>query len=244
MTEKTSLYASIVLPVPLNTPFTYAVPQELSLSVEVGRRALVPFGKRILTGFIINILTDPGGIPLSKLKPILNILDDEQVFDTHMLTLARWVAEYYFASLGEVLKTAMPYGTMIKSRIRVHLVKPAKVSDKTLTSRQREVLEQIRKKDHTLLRNFERSSKEPVLSIIYNLEKKGFIRIEREVNVPSVRPKTTRYIKPAASPPETSYRWTLCSEQKNARTRVLGAVLRLHMGFSKLSWRSFARSDA
>ncbi|GAJ04167.1 unnamed protein product, partial [marine sediment metagenome] len=118
MIESSPLYASIALPIPINTPFTYSVPSKLSESVEVGRRALVPFGKRLLTGFIIGILSHPGDIPLSKLKPIVDIIDDEPMFDHHMLELAEWVADYYLSSVGEVLKTAMPFGTMIKSRIR------------------------------------------------------------------------------------------------------------------------------
>ena len=121
--KRTSCFASIALPIPVNTSFTYLIPSELTVFAEVGRRALVPFGKRILTGFIIGISDNPGDVTVSKIKPIQNIIDDEPVFDNHMLKLSGWVADYYLSSLGEVLKTAMPYGTMIKSRTRIHLQK-------------------------------------------------------------------------------------------------------------------------
>ena len=94
MTDSISLYASIALPVPINTSFTYSVPSEFSGSLEVGRRALVPFGKRILTGFIIGIPDNPGDVPPSKLKHIVDIIDDEPVFNSHILQLAEWVADY------------------------------------------------------------------------------------------------------------------------------------------------------
>ena len=66
-------YASLALPLPINTPFLYSIPSGLTKSAEFGRRAVVPFGKRILTGFIIDILDTHGDIPASKLKPNLQL---------------------------------------------------------------------------------------------------------------------------------------------------------------------------
>ncbi len=39
------------------------------------------------------------------------VADAEPVFNKSMLDLAKWVADYYMASLGEVLKATMPYST-------------------------------------------------------------------------------------------------------------------------------------
>ncbi|HDY88291.1 MAG TPA: primosomal protein N' [bacterium] len=194
--KRTSRFASIALPLPVNTAFTYLIPSELTVFAEVGRRALVPFGKRILTGFIIGISDNPGNVAVSKIKPIQEILDDELVFDNHMLKLSGWVADYYLSSLGEVLKTAMPHGTMIKSRIRVHLKKNNVDSVLSLTSKQKKVLEILKKDGHILLKKLERSLKESVLSTVRSLEKKGIIYLEREINTPAVKPKTERYVKP------------------------------------------------
>lgn len=49
-------------PLPLNTPFTYRVPPELTSFAETGRRALVPFGPRLLTGFILGVSENPGDL--------------------------------------------------------------------------------------------------------------------------------------------------------------------------------------
>ncbi len=141
------IYTSIALPLPINTPFTYLIPSEYINSAEIGRRALVPFGKRVLTGFIIDIKDDPGDVPPAKLKSIIDVIDDEPVFDSHMLELATWVADYYLSSVGEVLKTAMPHGTMIKSRVRVHAIESAEETAVPLSQHQKEVLETICKKN-------------------------------------------------------------------------------------------------
>ena len=55
-------YASIALPLPLLKLFTYSVPSDMAQSAEVGRRALVPFGARLLTGFIVDLPDSPGDV--------------------------------------------------------------------------------------------------------------------------------------------------------------------------------------
>jgi len=197
------MYTSIALPLPINTPFIYLIPAEFNNSAEIGRRAVVPFGRRVLTGFLIDITDNPGDVPPAKLKSIIDVIDDEPVFDSHMLELAAWVADYYLSSVGDVLKTAMPHGTMIKSRVRVHAALSAEKTDVSISKQQQEVLETICKKGNILLRKLERSTDYKVAGIVHSLEKKGFIRLEREINAPSVRPKTERYVIPSTNPPET-----------------------------------------
>ena len=193
-------YVSIILPVPVTgSAFTYIVPPELEGTAGFGRRALAPFGKRVLTGFIVDITDSPGDIPASKLKPIMDIVDDEPVFDSHMLELANWTAEYYIASTGEVLKAAMPYGTMMKSRLRVHLL-PFDDPD-SLTDRQREILDIVREHDGAAIRTLERASGGQLTEILRALERRGAVRIEREITNPAVSPKTERHVFPLPDPP-------------------------------------------
>ena len=145
-------YALLALPIPVNTIFTYSIPSEFSVSAESGRRALVPFGKRLLTGFIVGISDNPGDVPVSKIKPIHDIIDDEPVFDNHMLEFSTWISSYYLCSLGDVLKTAMPHGTMVKSRIRIHLSETAADSEVSLNDHQKEILDTVTQHGSILLR--------------------------------------------------------------------------------------------
>ncbi|MDP2982942.1 MAG: primosomal protein N' [Candidatus Latescibacter sp.] len=207
-----AIYVSIALPVPLNRTFTYSVPPELAPFAETGRRALVPFGKRILTGFIVGTAEHPGGLSPEKIKPLLDIPDSEPVFDSHMLELASWVADYYISSLGEVLKTAMPFGTMVKSRVRVHIVdfdrlsrqsslrqaqsKSTELAEVPLPKAQREMLEKLSESGPVLLRKLQREYGEQAGSVVRALEKKGLVRLEREMTVPAAGPKTERHLKP------------------------------------------------
>ncbi len=110
-----SKFAEIVFPLPFEKSFHYKIPDELTDFAKIGVRAVAPFGKRILTGFIINI-TDKIDIELKNIKSIEDILDSKPIFDENLFKFSKWIAEYYFASLGEVLKAAVPYGSDVESK--------------------------------------------------------------------------------------------------------------------------------
>jgi primosomal protein N' (replication factor Y) (superfamily II helicase) len=67
----------IALPVPLDRIFTYLVPPELAGAVELGRRVLVPFGRKKLSGVIVGFPTSP---PAHSLRPLLDVLDSRPTF--------------------------------------------------------------------------------------------------------------------------------------------------------------------
>ena len=50
-----TLYAEIILSLPLDQSFSYVVPEFYQSEVKIGSRVLVPFGQRLITGFIINL---------------------------------------------------------------------------------------------------------------------------------------------------------------------------------------------
>jgi len=109
-----TVYAELGIPVPLRRTFHYRVPDTLTATLEPGMRVLVPFGGRKTVGYVLDASSVlPDGV---KTKAILRILDDVQpTFSTPMLAFLRWMADYYGAPVGEVLKSAHPAGTNIRS---------------------------------------------------------------------------------------------------------------------------------
>ena len=101
-------YAEVALPVPRSATFTYRIPEPLGERTKVGVRAVVPFGRRRLTGVVVG-LAETCEIDAEILE-IAEVRDERPVFDARMLQLCRWVAEYYLCSWGEALKTALPAG--------------------------------------------------------------------------------------------------------------------------------------
>jgi primosomal protein N' (replication factor Y) len=98
-------YVDIALPLPLD-PLTYEIPTGLRGRIQPGVRALVTVGRRRLTGVVIEAhdRVKPG----IALRPLDEILDREPVLTPELLDLARFTAGYYFASLGEALRSFLP----------------------------------------------------------------------------------------------------------------------------------------
>ena len=103
-------FCDIALPVPLDTVFTYRVPGGNGLLSEgalpvIGGRVLVPFREQRLSGVVVALHDRE---PSVKTKPLLQVLDSAPVLDQGLMRLARWIAEYYLAPLGEVFRTMLP----------------------------------------------------------------------------------------------------------------------------------------
>ncbi len=106
-------YASVTVNLPVHGTFTYEIPTALHSAIAVGMRVLVPFGKRVITAFVIEY---PSSVPKGvSPKKILRIPDREPMLIRELLELAGWISHYYFAPLGEVINAAMPKGIDSKS---------------------------------------------------------------------------------------------------------------------------------
>ncbi len=104
-----SFYCDVALPVPLDQLFTYAVGEP---PPSIGVRVLVPFAGQRLMGVVIRVHeTAPANV---EVKPIQTVMDPEPLLTAEMLRLASWVAEYYCAPLGEVLRGMLPLSAEVK----------------------------------------------------------------------------------------------------------------------------------
>jgi primosomal protein N' (replication factor Y) len=106
------LYCDVSLPVPLDQPFTYSLPDTLRHRVKPGCRVLVPFGSRKLTGVVLRCHDDPPGVAT---REAMRLIDAEPVLDAELLALGKWIAGYYCAPLGEVLRGMLPLASEIRS---------------------------------------------------------------------------------------------------------------------------------
>ncbi len=104
----------VAIPVRIDQTFSYRVPERLAGEVAVGKRVLVPFGRRKVTGYVLGA----GDATTAELKDIIEVLDAEPLVTPAELAFLRWVASYYLFPLGEVLKTALPAGINLTSRQR------------------------------------------------------------------------------------------------------------------------------
>jgi primosomal protein N' (replication factor Y) len=101
-------FCDVALPVPLDMAFTYRLAEQ---QPAVGARVLVPFRNERLSG-VVTALHDRE--PSMQAKTVLQVLDTEAVLDPTLMKLARWIAQYYLAPLGEVFRTMLPLSAEIR----------------------------------------------------------------------------------------------------------------------------------
>src|SRR5579863_7910901 len=97
-------YCEVALPVPLDRTFTYALRDEDE--VARGVRVIAPFRNEKLIGVIT--ATNVAAPTEFEAKYLEAVLDDEPLLGEHLLALAEWIAGYYLAPLGEVLRGMLP----------------------------------------------------------------------------------------------------------------------------------------
>jgi len=120
------MLAAVAVPGPVRRLFSYTVPAALVPRCVPGVRVLVPFGRRRVTAYVVALSdvpppgTSPAGAAPIALKPIDEVLDDAPSLDAGLLELTRWAAEYYAASWGDVIRTALP-GLQAPVRLEVTL---------------------------------------------------------------------------------------------------------------------------
>jgi len=113
-----TLYAEVIVPLPLEKTFYYIVPESFKEKIKIGSRVLVSFRHRLLTGFIVKLHWKN---PADKyqLKEIKELLDDKPVFTSPFLTYTRKLAAYFYSSWGSLLQASIPPSLTAKSRKRV-----------------------------------------------------------------------------------------------------------------------------
>src|ERR1017187_10404634 len=93
-------FCDVALPGPLDRAFTYAVN---GVVPAVGLPVMVPFGGQPLMGVVARVHDErpTDGI---EIKPVQPVLDEAPLLPDELMRLAGWIAQYYVAPLGEVLR--------------------------------------------------------------------------------------------------------------------------------------------
>ena len=100
----------VALPVPLDQTFTYATNGQ---TPAVGARVLVPFSGQRLMGVVLRTHNDEPTVTFA-IKPIQQVLDDAALLPPELIRLAEWIAQYYVAPLGEVLRGMLPLSAEVR----------------------------------------------------------------------------------------------------------------------------------
>ncbi len=191
-------YAEISLPIAIDKSFTYTVPEALDAATVVGVRATVPFGRKYLTGLVVG---RPAVTQLTSLKQISDILDGEPVVSGELLRLCEWIAEYYVAPLGEVLKAALPHGLsssskrLVRPRLQENEAAAVIARLRASAPKRAEVLSSL--SGHSSMFSTELQKKtggKSINAILNELERSGYVETEEIIPHPKGKPKLKEFV--------------------------------------------------
>ena len=192
-------YAHVAVPIPGEEYYTYKVPERLKDGAALGKRVLVPFRNRRLIGFIVGFGDTP---PEFKLRDILDVLDEEPLFNKQRLEFLKWIADYYITSLGIVLKAAHPggLGISVRRQIRITEEGASALAEDRFTDHERLVLNTIENSgeitSQKLLGLIQNTSNE----LLNSLKRRGLITFDYELRSdPKVKTRKIIVAKAGAS---------------------------------------------
>ncbi|MEN8192301.1 MAG: primosomal protein N' [Bacteroidota bacterium] len=192
------MFAQVVFPLPFRNSFTYSVSKEHLELIQVGVRVVVPFGKRTLTGFVIN-LSDTTEVK-EKIKPIRDVLDDTPIFNDESLNFYKWISDYYICSLGEALRNSVPYGLEVESKRKIvsdldHCFELLN-KEKNKKSTRAKILDILSSKEIIKISQLQKIvKKKSIYSILKTLEKTGAITLLTEIEDAKVGIKKLKFVK-------------------------------------------------
>jgi primosomal protein N' (replication factor Y) (superfamily II helicase) len=223
------IYCDVSLPVPLDQSFTYQLPETLRHRVRPGCRVLVPFGSRKLTGIVLKLHDEA---PLGTVKEVFRLIDEEPVLEVELISLGRWIAQYYCAPLGEVLRGMTPLTGEIRKTKLYSLTDSGRDAARQLlfgAVEEDPTLQVLRLLESRPLSATYLQKKLPkAANVIRSLEKKGFVQIEDlEAQRDPLRASATRLRASFLASAPVGVKLT-------KRERELHAFLELHPGTHNL----------
>ena len=201
----------VAIPVPVYRLFDYLAPADLDLkAIKPGVRLEVPFGKSKKIAYLLEI-TQQSDIDVTKLKPIIRVLDQQSLLSSKDLRLLQWASDYYQHPLGEVISTAFPtalrQGKPAELKVEKHycLTELGKAIDSTdlkRTPKQKNLIDKFRVSEQPSLSETElaewNSHWRPSLNLLITKQ----LLMPCEVNTPYVASKTVLRNQPLICNPQ------------------------------------------
>lgn len=197
MSERITLFAEVLLPLPLPKLYTYRVPFEWNEWIKPGLRVAVPFGvKKVYSGIVWTITEEP---PEGyQANYILEILDEQALLKKGQMQFWEWIARYYMSPLGEVMQVALPAGYRVQSQTKISLHPEFQADeDLQLDEKENQILSMLLQEGAQKVEDIQKLlDQKSVMKLIKSLYIKGVITMEEELKQ-NYKPKWLEMVAPA-----------------------------------------------
>lgn len=186
-------FVDVILPLPLHSSFTYALPEEMAGDVQIGCRVVVPFGrKKYYTAIVQSIHhSAPTGY---EVKEVSALLDAHPILLPEQFKFWEWLADYYLCTQGDVYKAALPSGLKLESETMVEY-NPDFESDVQLPEKEQKILDLLSAEPEQCVTKLEKESGiKNILSVVKSLLDKEAIFVKEELKR-TYKPKTETRVR-------------------------------------------------
>lgn len=188
-----SYFIDVILPIPIQKTFTYAISEDEANFLQKGMRVAVSFGKtKMYTGLVFNI--HQIAPTLYEAKEIHQILDEVPLVNEKQLKHWQWTADYYMCALGDVYRAAMPSAFLLESETVITKNKQ-EIDSSILLDDEFLVYEALKHQSQLTIHQVAAIlGKKKVMPIVNELLKKSAISVQEEI-YEQYKPKLIKYVR-------------------------------------------------
>src|SRR5262245_22106562 len=200
------MYAEVAIPLNVHQTFTYRLPDSFAANARPGGRVLVPFGKQMLTGYIVGlyeVLEETGQEENAyEIKEVEELFDLEPLVTAELLELTKWIADYYYAPWGEVIKSCLPAGINAEAETIVSITGEGRAAltavsaKRSASSTKMTALGLVAEEGMiTATELAKQLTKARAAAVIRELERAGYVTITRQLQSAQVKPKRQQVVR-------------------------------------------------
>lgn len=214
-----TLFIEVLLPLAVNNLFTYKVPEEMTGSIAVGKRVIVPFGKQKVYSALIRRIHTTYTDSI-ELKEIQSVLDDYPVVSEQQFKFWEWISTYYMCTTGEVMNAALPTALKLQSETRVSAVRNSDSDKEKLTENEEIILAALHERNEMSIDEIAKLLKKTsVHQILKKAFEKNLILLSEEINQ-RYKPRKEAHLRLAANYSVESELEKLFSELEKNKKKV------------------------
>ncbi|MEJ2283826.1 MAG: primosomal protein N' [Desulfobacterales bacterium] len=194
-------YIEVAVAVPVFQTFTYSAPENIASLVSAGKRVLIPFGRRRITGYVLG---PSQGVDQKEVKSVLDVLDDQPLFPPAMVPFFRWISDYYKYPLGEVIKNALPGGLNVRDYALVALTADGQncIEGGQLNPIAKQILCHLQSGPCRVKELFNQIDRGIPGALLYSLEQQGLIAHKWELSKARAKARRERFVQLTGVQPE------------------------------------------
>jgi primosomal protein N' (replication factor Y) len=226
-------FVDVAVPLGVRKTFAYAVPRALEEKAVVGVRVLVPFGRKLMSGFVVGRAAVPptGNF---RIREIRDVIGSEPVIPAILVDLALWIADYYFTAPGEMLRALLPAGSLGSGERTVRLTARARdlltggLRPPGLNPKEALLLDALaREGDLSIEKLARQTGLKDAAQWVESCVERGWARIEDAAVRGRIMEKTRLGIRALAAEPETLCRLTGPQKELYLQLRSADTVVTL-----------------